>query len=195
MMGIKARRLFRVNPNGFTLIELMITLAITSIAMGAIYGVFISSSRSHRTQEGVVDAQQRARTGLDFMVGSIRMAGLDPTGNAGAGLEVNTATNIRFTADMDMDGIIEEANDERLTYIYNPGTQILSQIRYEGTPSASTQPLIDMVSALTFTYLDGNGDGNVDSVAISITCQGRGSRGDILTRTLSNTVSCRNLGI
>lgn len=197
-MGNKARRLLRVNPNGFTLIEVMLTIAISGIALAAIYGVFISSSQSYRTQEGVVDAQQRARVGLDFMVRNIRMAGLNPMGTAAAGIEVATATNIRFTADMNMDGDIDNANEERLTYTFAGGT--LSQIRYEGTASASTQPLIDMVSALAFTYLDTNGVmtanlADIRSVIISITCQGTGARGQILTRTLSTRVNCRNLGI
>lgn len=205
-MGNKACRLSGVNPNGFTLIEVMITLAISGIALAAIYGVFISSSHSYRTQEGAVDAQQRARVGLDFMVRNIRMAGLDPMGSAAAGIEVATATNIRFTADMDMDGIIDNDNEERLTYTYNAGAQTLSQIRYEGTASESTQPLIDMVSAMTFTYLDNTGAvlpvplsatdlADVRAVTISITCQGTGARGQILTRTLNNRINCRNLGI
>jgi len=197
-MGNKARRLLRVNPNGFTLLEVMITLAISGIAMAAIYGVFISSSQSYRTQEGVVDAQQGARVGLDFMVRNIRMAGFDPTGTAAAGIEVASATNIRFTADMNMDGDIDNADEERLTYTFAGGT--LSQIRYEGTASASTQPLIDMVSAMAFTYLDANGVvtanlADIRSVIISITCQGTGARGQIHTRTLSTRVNCRNLGI
>jgi prepilin-type N-terminal cleavage/methylation domain-containing protein len=198
-MGNKARRLLRVNPNGFTLIEVMITMAISSVALAAIYGVFISSSQSYRTQEGVVDAQQRARVGLDFMVRNIRMAGLNPMGTAAAGIEVATATNIRFTADMDMDGIIDNAREERLTYTWD-GVDQLSRIRYEGTASASPQPLINMVSAMTFTYLDANGVvtanlPDIRSVTISITCQGTGARGQILTRTLSTRVNCRNLGI
>jgi len=197
-MGNKARRLLRVNPNGFTLIEVMLTIAISGIALAAIYGVFISSSQSYRTQEGVVDAQQRARVGLDFMIRNIRMAGLNPMGTAAAGIEVATATNIRFTADMNMDGDIDNADEERLTYAFAGGT--LSQIRYEGTASASTQPLVDMVSAMAFTYLDANGVvtanlADIRSVIISITCQGTGARGQILTRTLSTRVNCRNLGI
>jgi len=157
-MGNKARRLFRVNPNGFTLIEVMITLAISSIAMAAIYGVFISSSHSHRTQEGAADAQQRARAGLDFMVSNIRMAGLDPLSSATAGIENATATSIRFTADMDMNGAIDNPNNqERLTYTYDGVNQTIDRTLYEGTASASTQTLIDMVSAMTFTYLNANG--------------------------------------
>ena len=66
-MGNKARRLLRVNPEGFTLIEVMITLAIFGIAMTAIYGLFISSSHSYRTQDGAADAQQRARASIEYM--------------------------------------------------------------------------------------------------------------------------------
>jgi len=220
-MGNKARRLLRVNPNGFTLIEIMIVLAISGIAMGAIYGVFISSSRSYRTQEGVVDAQQRARVGLDFMVRDIRMAGFDPQKGegrtnlekdpleplTGVGIKEATATKIRFTTDMDMNGVIDNPNNmERLTYTWNNGTNTLSQILYEGTGSASTRTLVDMVSAMTFTYLDANGAliiapvpaanlADIRSVTISITCQGTGARGQILTRTLNTMVNCRNLGM
>lgn len=198
-MGNRARRLLRVNPNGFTLIEVMVTLAISGIAMAAIYGVFISSSQSYRTQEGVVDAQQRARVGIDFMVRNIRMAGLNPMGTAAAGIEVATPTNIRFTADRDMDGAINPNNDEQLTYTFAGGT--LSQIRDQTLNlPGSTQPLIDMVSAMNFTYLDADGLvtatlADIRSVIISITCQGTGARGQILTRTLSTRVNCRNIGI
>lgn len=200
-MGNRARRLLRVNPNGFTLIEVMITLAISGIVMGAIYGVFISSSYSHRTQEGAADAQQRARAGLDFMVRNIRMAGLDPLGSAIAGIENATATNIRFTADLDMNGAIDNPNNqERLTYAYDGVNQTIDRILYEGTASESSQTLIDMVSAMTFTYLDANGNAtanlpDIRAVTISITCQGTGSRGQLLSRTLNNRVNCRNLGI
>ncbi|RPH50626.1 MAG: prepilin-type N-terminal cleavage/methylation domain-containing protein [Desulfobacteraceae bacterium] len=203
-MSNKVRRLLRVNPNGFTLIEVMITLAISGIVMGAIYGIFISSSQSHRTQEGVADAQQRARVGLDFMVRNIRMAGLDPSGNGidpieggTVGIKQATPAIIRFTADMDMNGTIDEANDERLTYTYNGANQTLSQIRYEGTASESPQTLIDMVSAMTFAYLDANDAvtanlPDIRAVTISITCQGMGARGQLLTRTLNTRVNLRN---
>ncbi|MBA3035710.1 MAG: prepilin-type N-terminal cleavage/methylation domain-containing protein [Desulfobacterium sp.] len=205
MIGNKAPRLFRVNTNGFTLIELMITIAISSIAMFAIYGVFISSNHAYRTQEGAVDAQQRARVGLDLMVRNIRMAGLDPLGSAGAGIEVATASNIRFTADVDMTGAIDTANDERLTYNYN-NVDTLNQIRYEGTASQNFQPMLDRVRALTFTYRNAAGGiivapvtgaalANIRSVDITITCDGVGERGQILTRTLSTRVNCRNIGI
>jgi len=206
-MENRARRLLRLNPDGFTLIELMISLAIFGIVMAAIYGIFISSSHSYRTQDGVADAQQRSRAGIEYMVGSIRMAGFDPRSSANAGIEIATPTTIQFTADFDMSGGIDDTPPvfplgERINY-----TLVGQTLIQTSSDLLTPEPLIDMVSALTFTYWDANGNELaavplsaadltlVRSVEISITCQGRGYRGDLLSRTLSNTVNCRSLGI
>ena len=201
-------------PHGFSLIEMLITMAIAGVVVSAIYSVFLSSNRSYRTQDQVAGAQQGARVGIDFMVRDIRMAGLDalssvsPATDAvdspGAGIKQATATKIRFTSDIDMDGAIEEANSERTTYQYDAANNELDRILYEGTGSVDSQTLIENVSALTFSYLDGDGAniavpvaagdlGNIRTVEISITCQGTDAEGDAFTRTLNTRVRCRNL--
>ncbi|MFH1718459.1 MAG: prepilin-type N-terminal cleavage/methylation domain-containing protein [Planctomycetota bacterium] len=212
-MRNKARRLFNADSRGFTLVEVMIAMAIVGAVVGAIYSIFISSNRSYRTQDSIADAQQRVRIGLDFMVRDIRMAGLDPAGPAtdavdsnGAGIKLATASKIRFTIDADMDGAIEEANSERMSYEYDNGAGQLKRILYEGTGSQSTQSLIGDVSAMSFSYLDANGAAialpvsaaslaNIRTVVISITCQGTDAQGQNFTRTLNTRVSCRNLGL
>ena len=114
------RNAYRVqNRDGFTIIELLLAMALAGIVMGAIYNVFISSNRSYHTQDRVADAQQRVRTGLVFMARDIRMAGFDPTSGAGAGVEVATATKFRFTADMNRVNGIEDTDRERITYEYD----------------------------------------------------------------------------
>jgi len=198
-------------PHGFSLIEMLITMAIAGVVVSAIYSVFLSSNRSYRTQDQVAGAQQGARVGIDFMVRDIRMAGLDPLSPAtdavdsdGAGIKQATATTIRFTSDIDMDGAIEEANSERTTYQYDAANSTLDRILYEGTGSVDSQTLIENVSALTFSYLDGDGAniavpvaagdlGNIRTVEISITCQGTDAEGDAFIRTLNTRVRCRNL--
>ena len=47
---------------GFTLVELLVVLAIVSIVMGGIYSVFVRSNRVYISQEEVVAAQQEARS-------------------------------------------------------------------------------------------------------------------------------------
>jgi type IV pilus assembly protein PilW len=151
----------------------------------------------------VANAQLGVRIGLDSIVRDIRMAGLDPVGTAGAGIEEATTTKLRFTEDNDVDGVIENENRERITYEYrtvddkkNPKTLRLGL--YEGTGSESWQVLIDNVGALSFTYLDANGTptdtlAEIRTVEISMTCEGKDAQGQTLTRTLNTKVRCRNL--
>jgi len=195
-MRNKARRLWGMKTDGFTIIEMLVAMALVGIVMGAIYGVFASSNRSYHTQDSVADAQQNVRAGIDFMVRDLRMAGLDPLDKAGAGIETAAGSNLRFTADLDMDGIIDnpdasdgidEADLERVAYEYD-GANLLERVLYkaDGTEE-DRQTLVDNVSALQFTYPD------AASVVISMTVRGTDAHGQIFTRTLNTRVSCRNL--
>jgi type IV pilus assembly protein PilW len=208
-MRNKSRKLYKSGTEGFTLLETLIAISITGIVIGAIYGVFFSANQTYFTQDSVADTQQRARISLDFMVRDIRMAGLNPTGNAVAGIEAATATKIRFTADNSMNGAIENANRERLTYEFNGNNLYI----YEGVdlgtpppPPPATEILIDNVSALTFTYRDADDNliaipvsasnlTNIRTVNITITCQGKDYNRKDIIRTLQTRISCRNLGM
>lgn len=197
-MWNRARRLVNVNTDAFTLVEVLIAMAMVGIVMAGIYTVFISTNRAYHTQDRVVDAQQRARVGVDFMVRDIRMAGFDPQGSAGAGIEVAQATRIRLTADMDRDGTIDEDNRERITYEFDSTSNELRQWLYETTGSVTWQTLIKDVSALSFTYLDADGNttatlADIRTVVISMDVEGEDVRGEPFTRTLNTRVNCRNL--
>lgn len=210
-MRNRARRLPNGNTNAFTFIEILMAMAIVGVIIGAIYGVFVSTNRSYHTQDRVADAQQRVRVGIDFMVTDIRMAGLDPLGPAidpvdgnGAGIKQATATTLRLTIDLDMNGVIDDGdgaaplNQERISYDFTNNT--LRRQLYENTGSATGwQPLINDVSALTFSYLDANGNAtatldDIRTVVITMTVEGEDVRGEPFTRTLNTRVSCRNLG-
>lgn len=212
-MWNRARRLLSVNTDAFTLVEILVAMAMVGMIIGGIYTVFISTNRSYHTQDRVADAQQRVRVGVDFMVRDIRLAGMDPVGPAtdavdtnGAGIKEATASKIRFTADMDMDGTIDEADRERITYEVDLVNNRLSQCLYEGTGSESWQALINDVSALSFSYRDVNDNpitvpvsalnlANIRTVVITMTAQGTDVRGETFTRTLNARISCRNLGV
>lgn len=193
-----------LNNDAFTLIELMVVMAMIGIVTGSIYGIFVSSNRSYRTQDKVVEVQQNVRVGIDFMARDIRAAGFDPQGTADAGIEVATATKLRFTSDMNRVNGIEDTNRERITYEYDAVSNDLLQLLYEGTASATSETLIDNVSALTFTYLDSGGNdlGNpvanlaaIRTILISLTCQGTNAQGRTFTRTLNTRVISMNLAL
>jgi hypothetical protein len=99
---------------------------------------------------------------------------------------------------------IEDTNRERITYEYDAVSNELLQLLYEGTASATSETLIDDVSALTFTYLDSGGNdlGNpvanladIRTVLISLTCQGTNAQGRTFTRTLNTRVISMNLAL
>lgn len=63
---------------GFSLIELLIAMAITSVIAAAIYTVYRSSVESSMVQNTAAGVQQSVRAALEMMVQDIRMAGYYP---------------------------------------------------------------------------------------------------------------------
>ena len=55
------------------------------------------------------------------------MAGLDSTNSSGAGIELASSSSIRFSLDRNMNGIIDETDDERITYSYIAGNKRIDQ--------------------------------------------------------------------
>jgi prepilin-type N-terminal cleavage/methylation domain-containing protein len=127
---------------GFTLVELLVVLAIVSIVMAGIYSVFVRSNRVYISQEEVVAAQQEARSALDILGREIRMAGfiaannktggLDPifapawAGDPGSAIEIaevddiGKTTTLAFKSNLDGTDSDLDGNDdtEAVRYVY-----------------------------------------------------------------------------
>lgn len=192
------------SASGFTLLELLVTIAMISIFIPSVYGVYTIITRSLTTESVVADVQQDVRFSLDFMVQDIRMAGLDPYSSASAGIEVATTTKLRFTADQNMDGAINNTSQERVSYLLDAPNNQLDQILYEGTASQDTQALIENVTALSFTYLDKDGNTiaapvapanlqDIKQIDISLTAQAPAGQVGTISRTYNARVRGRNL--
>ena len=72
--------------SGFSMVELLAALAVASIVMVGIYTMYFTQTKSHVTQQAVVDMQQGIRLALFLMEKEIRMAGYDAVGNSDAGI-------------------------------------------------------------------------------------------------------------
>ncbi|MGD8975371.1 MAG: prepilin-type N-terminal cleavage/methylation domain-containing protein, partial [Desulfobacterales bacterium] len=70
------------NNKGFTLIELMIAIAIGSIVIAGTVMLFHRQIMANNTQRLIVSMQQNVRAAVSFMERDIRMAASDPTGEA-----------------------------------------------------------------------------------------------------------------
>lgn len=152
----------RKNKLGFTLIEILITMAISGIILTVIYTVYDSQNKTYLEQEEIATMQQNLRTSMFIMLHEMRMAGFDPTGNAGAGITAASSNSIKFTKDLNRDGNFvddsgADVNEEVEYYLYtSDGIQKLGR----KSPSTSiVQPVAENVDALDFVYLDQ--DGNV----------------------------------
>lgn len=91
---------------GFTLIEVMIALAITSILLVGIYSAYSIQQRSYKTQRMIVNVQQNLRGALAVMEDEIRMAGYDANtpkaglfGITGITIDGNGNGTLEFTGD------------------------------------------------------------------------------------------------
>jgi prepilin-type N-terminal cleavage/methylation domain-containing protein len=72
---VTARSRARVPEAGFSLVEVMITLALTAVAMAAIYGAFFRTQRATQVVVAEVGARQGVRAAMQIIERDLRMAG------------------------------------------------------------------------------------------------------------------------
>lgn len=161
---------------GFTLVELMIGMALAGLVMVAIYTSFQMQQDTFIAQDQVVMMQQDLRASMETVAQDIRLAGYDPDHNVGAGFTTATATSVRMTmdihngADDDADGLIDEpdeighpdgnvlARDEDVTYALDAANKELDRtVNYRTPPFTGaniteTRTLAQHVEQLEFFY-------------------------------------------
>lgn len=180
------------NTKGFTIVELLVAMSISSVVMAGIYSAYYSQQKTQVVQEQMADLQQNLRAAMYYMEREIRMAGCDPTGEASAGIVTADDTSIAFTEDIrgdamgsDPDGDVTDAN-ETITYAL-----VGTDLQRNGVVMAQN------IDAIDFVYLDGDGsrldDGSGSVVAsidqirsVQITLVARTGRGDLGFRDTDN---------
>ena len=196
------------NEKGFTLVELMIAMVISAIVMTSVYSVYSAQQRSYIVQEGVAAMHQNLRAAMYFMEREIRMAGCDPTGAAGAGIQADsTATLIHFTEDFrgkdtgdPPDGDTGDANEDISYFLADADLDGQSDdlVRDTGGVEANIEKVIaENIQSLNFTYLDSSGAttavfDNMRFVQITVVAS---SDDNSQTDTLQTRIHARNLGM
>ncbi len=155
----------RMNEKGFTLIEMLVAIAISGIVMAGIYSAYYSQQKSSVKQQQLVQMQQSIRAGMWFMEKEIRKAGYDPLHSAGAAITTAEPDQLKFTflavedgEDNDGDGETDESKElKKITFsLYDSGSDGDDDLGIK-VGSGSNRPLALNIDALDFVYLDEDG--------------------------------------
>jgi type IV pilus assembly protein PilW len=150
----KARTPSGASASGFSLIELMVAMAMACIVLAAVYSLHAALTKSYTTQNAAADAQEAMRAGVDLMAEDLLMAGFDPMGTGLFGIIAADPISIQFTSDRNMNGAVDGTDLEQIRYFWN-GTQLIQLLYGKTTLTDPDDVLVENVTGLTFTYYDG----------------------------------------
>lgn len=196
---------------GFTLVELLVSMLLTSIIMLAIYSVYRVQTHSAKVQENRLEAQEYARSVIDMMVREIRNAGYFPVTVTDlvnctplqGGIVTAGAQTFSFNLDADANGDCVGSN-ERVTYTLS-GSDV-TRAADGGTAESLTNGNITAFNLKYFTQAGAEltqpiaaaNLANIQRVLISVTVQSKNPDtefGGQLTVTVTSNADLRNRGL
>jgi type IV pilus assembly protein PilW len=168
-----------VGFRGFTLLELLIGLVVSLVAIGAVYSVYIVQQHCYVSQQRMLELQQNLRAAVLILEKQVRLAGYDPENTGRFGITdvrrydlVETRTNpngqpaLFYTADKDENGVPDDRNN------FRNREHLSFRIRFDENTQryylafdmgGGRQPLAENIQAIGFAYaVDVNHDGQAD---------------------------------
>ena len=199
------KNIFPVGSNGFTLVELLVAIAVASIVLTIVSLFFVRSGRVYVEQNVLAALQQEVRAAMEIMGREIRMAGYDPGRTGDFKIMDANVTKLRFTLDYNEDGINDPAPSfpdcETVSFRYSAANSSLQIICGEGTPSQDPQTLIGntetRVTNVNFDYRDNQDNStsfiqDIRGVVITLTAESPAGRRGMVTRTFTTRYDFRN---
>ena len=179
------KRKIKYNQKGFTLIEVLITVAISGIVLGGIFTTYSSQQKTYVSSDRLAEMQQNIRSAVLIMSSEIREAGCDPTQKANADIISATSTQFHFTRDIaghainpqQGDGDVNDT-DEDITFGFSPandansdgiadaGAANLGRNRNDG---AGFQPIAENIQAIEFNYILDDGSTAANPTIVQLT--------------------------
>ncbi len=199
--------------SGFTLTELMVTLAIAGIALSIIYAFFITNSRSYALYNMGVELQQGLRINMQLIERELRLTGYNPGGlskdKAGDDSVDNNCNGTTDEVDNTLTQTIDESEAIGIKSAQVNTVSFLMDRDGDGTACGDRESVtyalngttverngtskLKNIDVLNFVYLDENGvvTTSIDDIrSVQVTIVGRTAREDPAYR---NTKPYRNL--
>jgi type IV pilus assembly protein PilW len=191
---------------GFTLVEVVLALALSTVTIGVIYHLYLSQVNNQAVRESILDMQQQARAAMDLVSRELKMAGFDPRGVNRDALKGNDFFGITFDssqliikADLNGNGVPTDSN-ESIVFSHDPDTMTLRR-----NTGGGRQPLSESIEAFSVRYFDNEGkvtahSENIRQIEVSMTARTETAdpqyprNGGYRKITLQSRVTPRNLG-
>lgn len=161
------------NNDGFTLVELMVSILLTGLISTGLFAAYRAQSTSYALQEDVAEMQQRVRAGMDMLTMEVRVAGYDPniTGDPGIISANSTSMTFTFVADDDFEdntlatqigfGTVDETNEvSTITYSFDDtdgDAAALPDALRRTVDRGNPTTLIEDVELVEFLFIDEDG--------------------------------------
>jgi len=156
------------HQEGFSLVELIVSLVVTSIMMAAVVGAFMSAMKTRTYETDKTDALTSSQAALNVMSREI--------GNAGFGLKRGiyasnglvqgdcNATRLHFRTNMNNLNNTADDIGENVTFYYDTSTS--SILRHDQNAVPTTSAIINQVSNVQFSYFDYDANGVATQVSV-----------------------------
>jgi len=164
---------------GFTLVEMMVAIAIGMIVIASVAGTFSAQTRQNKAEEEISQMHQNVRGALDMISRELMQAGYRAPGGAVTGVTYST-TQLLLQADIDGNGSVDTGTSslEYIIYAYNSSNkQITRQLGSSGTPEI----VADNITQFDFAFKDAAGATTTTSASIrkvTVTITGRTAKVD-----------------
>ena len=208
------------SQNGFTLVELILSLSIGMVILSAIFSTFFLQQKIFDSQDQKIEALQTARAAINMMTQEVMMAGYktdtadnlqqeDDTLPTFAGIVYDPLKReLEIRADIDDSGniVVKHSGTDPDDWKYHKNERVVykkigDQIKRK-TGGGYFQPFAENIQVFNFQYLKADGTeairaSDIRDVQILIIAQSRksGKGNRFKTSRLESVVNLRNMGL
>ncbi len=188
----------RDNDSGFSLLEILVAMAIGVIVLAIAGKTFIVQSRSYGVQQQITEMVQTSRATMNLIAREVRMAGYNTTNTPIDGI-IYDPDQLQVFADLNGDGDTADEYED-ITYTYDSTSFIINRDTGSGD-----QPLAENIQSFEFKYYRADGSqatatSDIRNIQILITARTEkpdssySSNSGYRTYALTSMIKPRNLG-